>query len=466
MAHDPSRTPKRPKLRSSCDACGAAKLKCDRGQPECGRCVSYEMPCVYGLSRKMGKPPRDRLLAGSKHTQTPTAQAVTNTGVDNGDNNSNDCGVGLDIGMFSRVIDVPMIWDAADDETNNFVMGALDGYSDLSGTSLPTLSSLDFGEWAIADDSNDNPVSTDLQYRPISQPELSDFDIYSSTGTAPQSQVNGISRRSSAMLPSPGLEGHDCPREAYEILGSLSFFKVSNSSTVPLSSSSSSSVTSSASATGVAANRVPFDHVLHLNREAIERFRLLANCSCAKSPQLTLLHASIISRILGWYRQAAGCTQGGSWSTPGASPDTASHYMSSTETTPSSSSRSGGGSSTWSSTTTGSGAFETNSANSKSSIAQSSGLRVAPTNVAIGTFNVDDPRVQTALKIQLLSGEMKRVGSLIDVFTAHTAGSQFLADQSPSGSVDSLYQSLNSWLRGEHSRIANMMKSRLAELNI
>src|SRR6187551_751594 len=47
-----------PKLRSSCDACGETKVKCDRAQPECSRCVEAGVPCVYGPSRNRGKPPR------------------------------------------------------------------------------------------------------------------------------------------------------------------------------------------------------------------------------------------------------------------------------------------------------------------------------------------------------------------------------------------------------------------------
>lgn len=55
------RAPRQPKLRSSCDRCGAAKLKCDRGRPQCGRYIPLGLDCVYGVSRKMRKPARERL---------------------------------------------------------------------------------------------------------------------------------------------------------------------------------------------------------------------------------------------------------------------------------------------------------------------------------------------------------------------------------------------------------------------
>lgn len=62
--------PRQPKLRASCDECGAAKLKCDRGQPQCGRCMSLGLTCVYGVSRKMGKPPREKPRVGSEAPRT------------------------------------------------------------------------------------------------------------------------------------------------------------------------------------------------------------------------------------------------------------------------------------------------------------------------------------------------------------------------------------------------------------
>lgn len=65
--------PRQPKLRSSCDGCGAAKLKCDRGQPECGRCVSFGMPCVYGESRKFGRPPRQPVPKRTTGISTPSS---------------------------------------------------------------------------------------------------------------------------------------------------------------------------------------------------------------------------------------------------------------------------------------------------------------------------------------------------------------------------------------------------------
>ena len=41
-----------PQLRSSCDACNAAKVKCSKGHPQCRRCEARDLPCVYGISMR------------------------------------------------------------------------------------------------------------------------------------------------------------------------------------------------------------------------------------------------------------------------------------------------------------------------------------------------------------------------------------------------------------------------------
>ncbi|KAF2867545.1 hypothetical protein BDV95DRAFT_598194 [Massariosphaeria phaeospora] len=42
-------------LRTSCDSCAAAKVKCDKSRPRCNRCIASRSDCVYGISRKHGK---------------------------------------------------------------------------------------------------------------------------------------------------------------------------------------------------------------------------------------------------------------------------------------------------------------------------------------------------------------------------------------------------------------------------
>lgn len=46
----------RAKLRTSCDSCQAAKVKCGHEKPSCRRCSVQKLECVYSLSRRMGRP--------------------------------------------------------------------------------------------------------------------------------------------------------------------------------------------------------------------------------------------------------------------------------------------------------------------------------------------------------------------------------------------------------------------------
>ncbi|KAH6974834.1 hypothetical protein EDB80DRAFT_595127 [Ilyonectria destructans] len=356
MAANPPKRPGQPKLRTSCDQCGAAKVKCDRGQPQCGRCDSHGRTCVYGVSRKMGKPPR---VNRSGLSRTP------------GDKPGAGAGTGTGIADVRK----------------------LDSSSCSSDGIIGTCQSTE--------------AST-------TQP------------TAHQSPSDANSHSDRTAMPTVSISGHDCPREAYDILRNLSF---PNPNTIH---STPSSGTTPSSATNNVDNQVPLDHVLRLNSEASERLGALLSCPCARSPHLAFLYASIISRVLLWYQQAAGYTQSTSWShaTPDCSPS-----MGGSENT------------------------------TAAAAPYTTGMAVVSAKMAIGSFNVDDLRIQTALKIQLLSGEMRTAGRLIDQFTSLNSSGQCQTDDSNFSSVDRLYQSLHSWLRGEHSRIANMMRLKLRELN-
>lgn len=43
------------KLRSACDFCHAAKVKCSGG-PACDRCRAQDLPCTYSVAMRAGKP--------------------------------------------------------------------------------------------------------------------------------------------------------------------------------------------------------------------------------------------------------------------------------------------------------------------------------------------------------------------------------------------------------------------------
>lgn len=47
---------KAPKLRDSCDACAAAKIRCTRQKPTCSRCEKRKLNCEYTATKRAGRP--------------------------------------------------------------------------------------------------------------------------------------------------------------------------------------------------------------------------------------------------------------------------------------------------------------------------------------------------------------------------------------------------------------------------
>ncbi|KAL2808097.1 hypothetical protein BJX63DRAFT_436419 [Aspergillus granulosus] len=407
-----------PKLRSSCDRCGAAKVKCDRKQPECGRCVSYGMTCVYGVSRKMGKPPRRPSLSqtlGSPHT-VPTGG---NMDVCRESGSPSNGGITMDLEQFSIMSDLSpsASWNAMDYQTpcpsDNLERSLKlfdEFYNDLSGPLLldnfpiPAAEHPSSPLYASASSDNPCPRSTPPSYKFV--------DTFDPAATP---------------IPNSGI--HDCARDANEILHSLSCLNID---AVPPDSHLPTPPTSASSTTHAVESRIPLDRLLLLNRDAAERLVPLLSCHCARSPHLALQYASIISRMLTWYQRAAGCAQ-----TPRQSPPPAS---------------------TTGTRNAGSSAIGTP--------IRSPGLSVAPARMAVGTFSVDDSRLQKAMRMQLLSGEVRRVGDLIEQLGLDEPDTRCTSDESAFGDVESLYQSLTVWLKRDYSRIINMLKANLREINM
>ncbi|KAK2813664.1 hypothetical protein FQN50_000062 [Emmonsiellopsis sp. PD_5] len=418
MADNQPRIPGQPKLRSSCDRCGIAKVKCDRQQPECGRCISHGIECVYGISRKFGKPPRNKLRQSMSQTSSNQASGM-DLDMDSLDSIST-CGIMPDLEPFPTVSD--MAWDMMDfHNPNSLVNEALDTlYRETTGSSLPTVASVDCRERTGADRFDVNPPAIHFQPCQISTPRSPNLGSYSSIET-PQPHSNVSSHVDGASMLPVGTREHGCAQEAYGILESLLSLHIK-----ACSDSSPNSPTPSTPENTT--NRVPLDLVLRHNRETSERLVPLLPCSCAKSPHLALLYAAIISRILTWYQQAAGCTKN-AIRNPSTAPSTS----------------------------------DTSWVKGTSESARSPGPSVAPAKMVVGSFDVDGLREQTAIKLQLLSGEMRRAGHLIDQFILHNSAGQCRTDD---GDVHSLYQSLNSWLKRDHLRIASMMRTELRELSI
>ena len=441
------RKPRQPKLRSSCDRCGAAKLKCDRGQPQCGRCISLGLVCVYGVSRKMGKPPRERLYISEvpRNIRKPDDYTISisrdrsdNTSCSSGTPGSVTDSIVLNSEPLSSVNNVPSACAAGDGYDNSLMTSA--GASDAMQNDLFRSPIFDFTSLEFDDDMLDRYFQT-VPTPTLGTPEFEDYSTSAAETTASQTQIEENNSFDSTPMLSAGSKGHDCSQEACDILGSLSLLNSNMAHCVPRSAISSASPTASIT------HRVPFDHILRLNRESSERLSRLLTCDCARRPHQAFLYASIISLILSWYEEAAGCTQEVSWNLIATAADAVSSHQS-----PS------GSQSSWSTTASdrvNTGGYSTPTYTGATTLA------VAPTHIAMGSFNIDDQQMQATLRIQLLLGEFRRTGSLIDLYRSSSG-----VDEATFSGVDSLSKNLISWLGMENSRIADVMRSRLKEASI
>lgn len=414
---DPTRKSGPPKLRSSCDRCGASKVKCDRGQPECGRCVSHGLPCAYGVSRKMGKPPRrpsvlrtmSNPVAGQQGSSYSTASSSSSVGE-----------MPMELEPSALRSFSGHTWDPMDEDSHGNSILSFLNTEGLDHELPPPDFAVGFNDGAPMDPPNISLISSQLRSA-ASPPRTGSYS----------SREAYLFPREGALEPGPGsitsnsASEHECLPKLHEILKSLSVLQPRQADYKALPSSVTSECLT---------QLVPLDLILQLNRKATDGLASLATCSCVRLPHAVLLYASIISQIVAWYRQAAGCSQNMPPPDTSASTSTAA---------------------------TGTSAPIDGSHCGSAVSLQSVDVTVAPSRMAIGTFNVDDQHLQTAMKIHLLSGEMKRVKGLMDQLRLQTDGSNSMTT-----GVDDVFQSVNAWLEWDYSRIFDMMQSKLKELNI
>ncbi|KAF2476003.1 uncharacterized protein BDR25DRAFT_339898 [Lindgomyces ingoldianus] len=372
--------PAAPKLRSSCDGCGVAKVKCDRGHPECGRCTTLHLACVYGRSRQSGKPSRKR--PGVSLDGATEKRRCTLWPADSSENHrATELGEPQDVSVSTHA------------DFSNLLVDILP-FSNFTETTLST---------------NEQSQFSSSLYPALPLEEWPQLDGLGSGLGIPSPSVLGTTTNLSTNASSD--DSHNCPRESYEIFRDL----ICPS---PLHAPESNSITI----------RAQLDHVLFFNRNAVERLNRVLKCSCSKTGHRAMVHASIVSRILIWYQQAAG------WSSSSSSEPqpSASASLSAPCCMPSSSS---------SSSEPPSGMAADTSKASSASLVQATGFAVEQVPVSMGTFGIEDQNVQAAIRAQLILSELKKMANLIDAFTSQDSV------ESSAHDVAGLYSHIGAWLR-------------------
>lgn len=457
MTDAPPRNSRQPKFRASCDGCGSAKLKCDRGHPECGRCILLGMPCIYGTSKKMGKPPRQgiRMHQASDVPQkrkTPSEDRGISMPDEKPSDGASSQPRGVALGAFgdNQVSTSKPLLDPSNEhfDFNGLLAGTDAMFNDRLGPALFT--SLECGEWVLSGFHDPNKTA-----RSYSETDgISALGLTSPAGgntafpSAPlgpltlqtQHEELGQIGTNPPALPQ-GAKHHDCSREVVEILNAVSL--IDTSRTRP---KSQSPITSNGT------HQIPLDYMLRLNRESIEGLGHLLKCPCYKAPHLMLLCASTISRIMLWY-QDASCNS--SWQNINLQEanNTSATELGLYHIPPPTSTIESSPSSTMT------GATDANASGTNTPVVARTAI--LPAAMAVGSFNVDDQSVELALRIQLLLGELRRTGSLIDLFASQGCSR---ASGCVQNSTYGLYKSLGLWLKDEHTRIADAMKASLESI--
>ncbi|OJJ46039.1 hypothetical protein ASPZODRAFT_16635 [Penicilliopsis zonata CBS 506.65] len=74
----PETLPKSVKVRSTCNACQQAKIRCSHEKPSCRRCQKNKIECIYSVSRRLGRPAKRK--EATAEDKQPTQQQQQHQG--------------------------------------------------------------------------------------------------------------------------------------------------------------------------------------------------------------------------------------------------------------------------------------------------------------------------------------------------------------------------------------------------
>ncbi|PSN67183.1 hypothetical protein BS50DRAFT_573924 [Corynespora cassiicola Philippines] len=435
----PSTPERKPKLRASCDACAASKVKCSKEHPICARCSANGSQCIYGVSRKHGKPGRTRkrnpdgtpFIKASKQRPSPD---------------------GSEFGKF-RVRAEPLIPEQPVLPLNDF--SEIDTMSSWSSTpSWPATPEFEFEMtpeplfldqpgFPFMEDilmTNAQPMDPMMSHGPTIEPEhltfrdpfakkesvqldlpdiqaLKDFiggelvnpldytfddmnaepflsDASTTTSSNPQSPssapyINPL--RVSISIPT----SHCCYTLAYSTLESLSL-------NPPITQGPGANI-----------ELKSLDSVLSITKTAVQNVLKLLSCPCSSDPHLAMLYSSIASKVLTWYQIAAGVN-------PASPPTPTTAALSTGVPSPSSSAYS-------------------SPLSTPSSTTSTFNIQIQPLKIGLFEFDAAD---QEALRRQVVLRELKKCSTLVEALANWKSDST--AEQ-----AEFLYDVLGAWLKSE-----------------
>lgn len=434
---------RRPKLRASCDACAASKVKCSKDHPICQRCSANGSQCIYGVSRKHGKPGRTRkrnpdgtpFIKGSKQRPSPDgsefgkfrlrpepiALPLPEFDAASAWNSSWSSTPSLrstpefEFEMTPEPFDMtmtpePMYMDSAMSIGFPFMEGLLmpdtDFQMDTMQSFEPELTfrdpfakkqsvQLDLPDIQALKDyiggESINPF--DCTFQDVGLGISLDGSSTVSSEVSPKSMTFDQSQsRLSVSVSMP--TSHCCSELAQSTLESLRI--IGPDSTQPWPSVESKSL----------------DFVLSTTKMAIQSVLQLLSCPCSSDPHLSMLYSSITAKILNWYQIAAGVS-------PAAAP---------LEAAPSLGNSSPASSSVYSSPLSTPGSEHSTFS-----------INMQPLKFGLYQFDEAD---QERLRRQVVLKELKKCGLLVNALANWRGNAQ-------SEQAEFLYDVLGAWLKSE-----------------
>ncbi|KAH7138697.1 hypothetical protein B0J11DRAFT_421425 [Dendryphion nanum] len=432
---------KKAKLRASCDACAASKVKCSKEHPLCARCASNGSQCIYGISRKHGKPGRTRkrnpdgtpFIKGSKQRPSPdgsefgkfrlTAEPIlpdlpdvlSETGSLASWSSTPEWPATPEFDYSMTPTLEPMFPDADFQLMDELSLAYQSPIVDHTPTIEPELTfkdpfvkresmQLDYAMTAdfqalksFVGGGGDSVGSMDYTLE-CSNPLFQPFITESPSPQSPKSSRSYSPIRTSIEIPT----SHCCHSTAYATLESLQAQNAAHNN-VNLNT---------ASASGIELKSL--DSVLSITKMAVQNVLQLLACPCSSDPHLAMLYSSITSKILTWYQIAAGVKPASALVTTSPSSSSFSPSFSSSGSTFSS----------MSSSMASSGAF---------------GIQAQPLKIGLFEFDEED---QEALRRQVVLRELRKCSSLVEALANWR--SENAAEQ-----AEFLYDVLGAWLKSE-----------------
>ena len=435
-----SSTERRLKLRASCDACAASKVKCSKEHPICARCNANGSQCVYGVSRKHGKPGRTRkrnpdgtpFIKASKQRPSPDGREfskfrirqepiIASPEIDNRSNWSPtpswpgtpefDFEMTPEPFFLEPSMPAPDYFNFMDD---SLLLPGTPGVEQMQPPMAPPMQPpmqtiqpeltfidpfarkqsvrLDLPDIQALKDFIGGETVNPMDYSFSDNMPIDTGFLPDSGNSSPQSPKATPSYMQNPLRVSISMpSSHCCYTLAYSTLESLRIINPENSAGVELKS---------------------LDSVLSITKTAVSNVRELLSCGCSSDPHLAMLYSSITSKILTWYQIAAGVKPTSPPATPslssGASSPSSSTFFSSPMTTPSPENTT----------------FD---------------IEVKP--IKIGGYQFDEAE-QEALRRQVVLRELKKCAVLVEALANWGNGTK-------TGQAEFLYDVLGAWLKSE-----------------